>query len=137
MDTHRSARLVLAPTTGPRPGVGAWWPRSRHLATELVSLFEAWPPEAGLLSRVYYCPLDWDDAPVAVSVPRRRGRLRLGHLPAQDERHVVLGMLDGARRTLVVVPSSTPAQAGELYLEAFGRHPDEAPPPAGDGPRHP
>lgn len=131
MYTHLPARLVLTLTNDQRWGDGAWWPRSRDLAVEVVDLFAAWPTEAGLLSRMYYCPLDWDDAPQAVAIPKRHGRLRLGHLPAQDEHHVVLAMLDGQRRTLAVVPSTTPAPSAEQFLRAFGRHPDAPPPPLG------
>lgn len=131
MDTHDPARLALTLTADRQTCDGAWWPRSRDLGLEVCSLFETWPAELGLISRVYYCPLDWDDAPVAVAIPKRRGRLRMGHLPSQDTHHVVLGMLDGKRRTLVVLPSTTSEQTAVPYLRAFGRLPDGAPPVTG------
>lgn len=134
MDSRTTARLAVTVTEDPLLCDGAWWPRSRLLASELVTLFQAWPPEAGLISRARYCPLDWDDAPVGVVVPKRHGRLRTGHLPPCDMHRLQLVMLDGHRRTLVVVPHHVGDATASHYLLTFGRQ--LGGPPAARGDRH-
>ncbi len=122
MDALEEQRLALRTPAG-RPGPdGAWWPHSRTLSEELVHLFAAWPVEAGYLSRVYISPHDWDDAPVSVAIPNRRGRVKVGLLPADTARLLVLIMIDGQRRSLAVIPSSASAQAAMKFLDTFGGH---------------
>lgn len=120
MDTHSKARLALALSGDSHTLDGAWWPRSRALSQELVELFAAWPPHAGYISRVIFCPRDWDDAPGTVPIPNRRGRVKTGFLPIDDRHRLVLMMLDGQRRTLVVIPQSAAEETATRYLHAFG-----------------
>ncbi|GAB7006701.1 hypothetical protein JCM18899A_41740 [Nocardioides sp. AN3] len=120
MDTQDKARLALALSADRHTFDGAWWPRSRELGDELVGLFAAWPANAGYISRVIFCPRDWDDAPTAVPIPNRRGRVKTGFLPVDDTHRVVLMMLDGQRRTLAVIPQSAAPETANRYLRAFG-----------------
>jgi hypothetical protein len=122
METHDKARLAFAPSADRRTFDGAWWPRSRALSLELVQLFAAWPAEGGYISRVIFCPRDWDDVPGTVPIPNRRGRVKTGLLPIDDTHRLVLMMLDGQRRTLAVIPPSAAEETAMRYLRAFGLH---------------
>lgn len=131
MDTCGKARLALALSADRHTFDGAWWSRSRALSRELVELFAAWPPDAGYISRVIFCTRDWDDAPGAVLIPNRRGRVKTGLLPIDDTHQLVLMMLDGQRRTLAVIPQGAAEETATRYLQAFGLHggpPPQAPP---------
>lgn len=136
MDTHDKARLALALSADRHRFDGAWWPRSRALSVELVQLFAAWPADAGYISRVIFCPRDWDDAPATVSIPNRRGRVKTGLLPIDDTHRLVLIMLDGQRRTLAVIPHTAAEGTAAKYLCAFSLHSGPAPkaPAAGSRP---
>lgn len=98
---------------------GAWWPRSRVLAAELPALAAAWPIDNGYISRIYYTPPDWDDRPVAVLIPNRRGLLKTGNIPAADGHQLVLTMLTGARRSLLVIPPEATEEKAVSYLRRF------------------
>ena len=120
MGTLDKGRLVLNGSEG-RPGLdGAWWPHSRTLDEELVHLFAAWPVAAGYISRVYVSPRDWDDIPVVVAIPNRRGRVKIGLLPADSTHQLVLITIDGQRRSLVVIPASASHQTAARFLGSFG-----------------
>jgi len=121
MDTQEHVRLAVKLSADRRQLDGAWWPRSRALSVELPLLFGGWPADAGHMSRVIYAPGDWDDRPAAVTVPRRHGRLRTGMLPANETHQLVLIMLDGRRRSLVVIPPGTSEETAAKYLRAFAR----------------
>jgi hypothetical protein len=135
MDAHSKARLALTLSADRHTFDGAWWPRSRALSSELVELFAAWPPDAGYISRVILCPRDWDDAPGAVPIPNRRGRVKTGLLPIDDTNRLVLMMLDGQRRTLAVIPPSAAEETAMRYLRAFGLDAGSTPPVAAAGHR--
>jgi hypothetical protein len=126
MGAQVKARLALRPSTDRHELDGAWWPRTRSLQQELVDLFEAWPAEAGYISRVLFARRDWDDCPSLVDIPRRRGRVKAGALPADVAHHLVLVMLDGQRRSLVVVPPRAPEETAVRYLRAFDPYPGRA-----------
>jgi hypothetical protein len=119
MDTREHARLAVKLSADRRKLDGAWWPRSRALCVELPILFEGWPVDAGHMSRVIYSPGDWDDRPGAVTVPRRHGRLKTGMLPGGETHQLVLVMLDGRRRSLVVIPPGAAEATAARYLRAF------------------
>lgn len=120
MDTLDKARLALRVSADRHTLDGAWWPYSRVLSDELIRLFAAWPAEAGYISRVVVSPRDWDDRPVAVEVPHRRGRVKIALLPSDTARQSVLIMLDGQRRSLVVIPPGATEQTAARFLGAFG-----------------
>lgn len=122
MDTLDTARLALKASAGRQGLDGAWWPHSRTLSEELVGLSAAWPAEAGYMSRVYVAPRDWDDPPSSVAIPQRRGRVKVGLLPADTTNQMVLIMIDGQRRSLAVIPSSAPHQAAAAFLDGFDDH---------------
>lgn len=120
MSTKDSCRLALKLSADRHEFDGAWWPRSRVLATELPALLAAWPIESGYISRIFYPPPDWEDRPTAVPIPNRRGLLKTGNIPADDGHLLVLTMLDGARRSLLVIPPETTEEKAFLYLRRFG-----------------
>ena len=123
MDTVDKARLAVTVSADRHTLDGAWWPYTRVLGEELVRLFAAWPAGAGYISRVVVCPRDWDDRPATVDVPDRRGRVKIALLPTDTAHQVVLIMLDGQRRSLVVIPPAATDQTAAKYLGAFGpRH---------------
>ena len=122
MDTLDKARLALRVSADRHTLDGAWWPYSRGLSDELIRLFAAWPAEAGYISRVVVSPRDWDDGPVTVEVPHRRGLVKIALLPSDTARQLVLIMLDGQRRSLVVIPPSATEETAARFLGAFGVH---------------
>lgn len=126
MDTLEIARLALNVSADRRTLDGAWWPRSRALSEELIHLFAAWPIDAGYISRVIVSPGDWDDTPVKVEIPHRRGQVKTGVLPADTTHQLVLIMLDGQRRSLVVIPPGAAENTASKYLGAFGVRRDPA-----------
>ena len=119
MDTLDKARLAVTVSADRHTLDGAWWPYSRVLSDELVRLFAAWPVEAGYISRVVVSPSDWDDRPVTVEVPRRRGMVKIALLPTDTAHQLVLIMLDGQRRSLAVIPPGATEQIASKYLGAF------------------
>ena len=129
MDSLNMARLALKPSADRRTLDGAWWPRTRSLGDELIPLFAAWPAEAGYISRVIVSPSDWDTTPSRVRIPLRRGLVKTDLLPQDTTHHVVLIMLDGQRRSLVVIPPDASRKTAATFLGAFrDRH---APAPRG------
>jgi hypothetical protein len=126
MDTLENARLALHVSADRRTLDGAWWPRSRALSEELIHLFAAWPVDAGYISRVIVSPGDWDDTPVKVEIPHRRGQVKTGLLPMDTTHHLVLIMLDGQRRSLVVIPPGATENTASKFLGAFGVRRDPA-----------
>ena len=128
MDTLDNARLALKMSADRRTLDGAWWPRSRELGEELIHLFAAWPVDAGYISRVIVAPGDWDDTPVKVEIPHRRGQVKTGLLPMDTTHQLVLIMIDGQRRTLVVIPPGATDNTASKFLGAFGvrRDPESA-----------
>lgn len=120
MDTLDKARLALTVSADRHTLDGAWWPYSRVLSDELIRLFAAWPVEAGYISRVVVSPPDWDDRPVSVEVPHRRGLVKIALLPSDTAHQLVLIMLDGQRRSLVVIPPGATEETAAKFLGAFG-----------------
>ena len=119
MDTLDKARLALKVSADRHTLDGAWWPHSRVLGEELIQLFAAWPVEAGYISRVVVSPRDWDDRPVRVEIPGRRGLVKVGLLPTDTMHQLVLIMLDGQRRSLAVIPPDATEQTVARFLGAF------------------
>jgi hypothetical protein len=120
MDTLDKARLAVTVSADRHILDGAWWPYTRVLGEELIRLFAAWPAAAGYISRVVVSPRDWDDRPTTVDVPHRRGMVKIALLPSETAHQVVLIMLDGQRRSLVVIPPGATEQTAARYLGAFG-----------------
>jgi hypothetical protein len=119
MGAHDNARLALR-LSADRPGIdGAWWPRSRVLAVELPALHALWPVEDGYISRIVYCPSDWEDQPRAVEIANRRGLLKATCFRTGETHYLVLSMLDGKRRSLIVVPPGATEDTAMSYLRPF------------------
>jgi hypothetical protein len=119
MGAHESVRLALNLSVDRHQLDGAWWPRSRVLTDELPALLAAWPVEDGYISRIVYSPLDWEDRPSAVPIPNRRGQLKTVNFPPDDSHQLLLTMLNGQRRSLVVIPPSASEEAAVRYLGHF------------------
>lgn len=119
MGAHDKARLALKLSADRHQLDGAWWPRSRVLAAELPVLLAAWPSDAGYVSRVVCSPTDWEDRPHAVAIPNRRGLLKISSFPPDDSHQMVLTMLDGQRRSLVVIPPDATEAKAIWYLRHF------------------
>ena len=119
MTTLEPARLAVRLSEARQTYDAAWWPRSRSLAHELVELHHEWPTEAGHISRVFVSGPDWDDLPPKVAIPGRRGAVRIGSLPTGTHGQLVLIMLDGQRRSVVVLPPGSTDLAAARLMRAF------------------
>ncbi len=114
------ARFALRATT--RSGDnsafdGAWWPRSRDLATELPALVAALAARGFATARVAYSQQSWDG--VLKRLPVAGRIIRLGWFRTIDPNSVSLTSRDGQSRVdLLVVPS---ASDPELATRAFER----------------
>ncbi len=81
-------RLELAPDPRHRELDGVWRPRSRDLTREGPHLIDEFPHERGRVDRLVYAPADWDV--VASEIFTRRGRIKVGFLPADRAGGLVL-----------------------------------------------
>ena len=100
-------RLVLSTHPGHGSLDGAWWPRSRNLATELADLVDHFPTSAGRVIRAVYSPPDW--LPVSRRVDIARGYIKVGSFPHDDTHVLALRLSTGEVLRLLVVPPGTPA----------------------------
>lgn len=116
--SHTPLRLRLKPKA-PATGYvdGAWWPRSRDLATELAALAEVLAVRLGSVERVAYALSAWDAAPPKVDV--NGIRIRLEGFTSQDQNTIhVTG--SGGRISLLVVPSELTDPAGHDAMMTAG-----------------
>ncbi|MCC9706626.1 DUF5994 family protein [Streptomyces sp. MNU76] len=113
-----SLRLSLAPV-GPAPALldGAWWPRSRDLAAELLSLTAVLDPLWGRITRVTVNPVHWPVVPRKVPVA--------GHVVKvgwfrweQDPHELLLLSYHAGRWNLLVIPPQTPAASAARLMAA-------------------
>jgi hypothetical protein len=114
-----SLRLSLAPA-GPVPALldGAWWPRSRDLATELPLLTAVLDPLWGRITRVTVNPTHWPVVPRKVPVAGHV--VKVGwFLPEQDAHELLLLSYHVGRWNLLVIPpETTPDSAARLMAAA-------------------
>jgi hypothetical protein len=100
-------------TLSTRPGLGkldgAWWPRSRDLATELLGLVEALPEWIGRVVHATVSPPDWNGGPR--DIQREGGRLRVDSFPRDDTKVVLLGTFTTMLIVMVIPPETPPPQA--------------------------
>ncbi|OPG06526.1 hypothetical protein B1R27_17140 [Streptomyces sp. GKU 895] len=117
-----AARLRLAPRGAVSLRVlGAWWPRSHYLITELPSLISALPEEWGKIATVTVNTQMWAEAP---------GRILVGHHVVRllresvwQRRHTVgLFEPDHYRRDLLVVPPELAAADAEYLMAAVAAY---------------
>jgi hypothetical protein len=104
-----SPRLTLCPTLGRGPLDGAWWPRSRDLASELADLVDILPESAGPVVHTTVSPPDWDG--LTRDIQREHGRLRVDSFPRDDTHVVLLGTRTTMLIVMVIPPETPPPQA--------------------------
>ncbi|MFE9560110.1 DUF5994 family protein [Streptomyces sp. NPDC006487] len=114
----RAARLVLTPKTALSGQLdGAWWPRSRDLATELPALVAALAEPWGRITRVTVNPTRWPVVPHKVSVAEHT--VHVGWFAEQDpDKLILLSYTVGRWDLLVVPPQTSPAAAARLMAAA-------------------
>ncbi|WP_221200084.1 DUF5994 family protein [Nocardioides soli] len=121
-----AAPLRLALQETPDHLDGAWWPRSRVLATEAAQLVDQFPASVGRINRLLFSRPDWDDGATNGQGLRRiqagRGPVKVGSFPRDDTHLMVLSMANGRRLRLVVVPSDTDQAEGERRMRAVATH---------------
>lgn len=113
------ARLAILPQgTGLHRIDGAWWPRTRHLATELPPLLDALAPRWGRITRVTVDNSMWDTGPHRLVLGRRV--IHISRSIGMGHRHsVCLLALGTGRCDLLVVAPDTPAdQAVRIMANA-------------------
>ena len=98
------ARLALLEVARDQPTTldGAWWPRSRELATELPSLVEEFARRGSRITHVVYHPGLWQVAPRKIR--GAGGLVRLGWFREVDEHLISLRTSDERRIELLAVP---------------------------------
>ncbi|MFG2641155.1 DUF5994 family protein [Streptomyces sp. NPDC048370] len=118
-EIHRAVKpgtaVLRLRTTHSREGVldGAWWPRSRDVATELPALIQALTAHLGPITRVGLDTAAWDEVPTRVVVD---GRLvHLDSFPVGDDT-VLITRGDNDHFALLVVPPRTTADAARLAM---------------------
>lgn len=118
--THHLLRLRLKPKDAP-PSIldGAWWPRSRDLATELPSLVEVLAIRLGYITRVTYVTTEWDTAPRRLEIGGHV--VRLHGLRAVPGNLVTVTGPEPHRVSLLVVPPEAPEAAGHDALITASR----------------
>lgn len=118
--------LRLALHASPNHLDGAWWPRSRVLATEAAQLVDQFPGSVGRINRLLFSRPDWDDGATNGQGLRRiqagRGPVKVGSFPSDDTHLIVLSMANGRRLRLLVVPSDTDQAEGERRMRAVAEH---------------
>jgi len=120
-------RLRLKPKAAATGYVdGAWWPRSRDLATELVGLAEVLAVRLGRIERVAYALSAWDTAPSRLELDGFRVRLEGFVYQDRDVIHVT-GSSHGRISLLVVPPELADASAHEALMTAGHRGNDDRP----------
>ncbi|MEU6877414.1 DUF5994 family protein [Streptomyces sp. NPDC046712] len=109
-EIHRAVKpgtaLLRLQTTHSREGVldGAWWPRSRDVATELPALIQALTTHLGPITRVGLDADAWEEVPTRVVVEDRV--VRLDFSPVGDDT-VLITRGDNDHFALLVVPPDT------------------------------
>ncbi|MER6677319.1 DUF5994 family protein [Streptomyces sp. NPDC000983] len=113
-----SLRLSLAPV-GPAPALldGAWWPRSRDLGTELLSLTAVLDPLWGRITRVTVNPVHWPVVPRKVPVAGHV--VKVGWFRSEQDPHELLLLsYHVGRWNLLVIPPQTPAASAARLMAA-------------------
>ncbi|MFB7278499.1 DUF5994 family protein [Streptomyces hydrogenans] len=102
---------------------GAWWPRSRDLASELPALAVALDDQYGPITRITVNPSHWPSMPRKVPVPEHTGHaghtVRVGWFADQDPDKLILISSSLGRCDLLVIPPGTePGAAARLMTAA-------------------
>jgi hypothetical protein len=117
---HLPVRLALLEATDAATATldGAWWPRSRELATELPPLITVLRHQGIRISRVAYHRENWEPAPRRLAADGRI--VRLGWYPGLDPHLVRMTSGGGgrARLDLLVIPPDLDDAAGRQAMAA-------------------
>ncbi|MGW0903053.1 DUF5994 family protein [Streptomyces sp. NPDC002853] len=119
------ARVALKSPTGRDLLDGAWWPRSRDLAVELVALVDELDPQWGRITRVAVNPMLWPVVPDKVTVHDHV--VKIGWFTPELDPHEILLLSYGIGRwdLLVIPPETGDVSAARLMSAACAR--DERP----------
>jgi hypothetical protein len=108
--------LLRLETTHDRRGIldGAWWPRSRDVATELPGLISVLTEHLGPVSRVGLDRAAWDELPTRLVVDGR-----VVHIDASSEGDDTVLVTRGGQDlfSLLVVPPDTPPDAARAAMD--------------------
>jgi hypothetical protein len=117
---HTPLRLRLKPKA-PATGYvdGAWWPRSRHLTTELPALAEVLAVRLGRIERVAYALSAWNPTPRRVEVDGYR--VHMEGFTYQDQNIIHLTGSNRGRISLLVIPPEMTDTTGHDALMTAGR----------------
>ncbi|MFD9358354.1 DUF5994 family protein [Streptomyces sp. NPDC060031] len=109
------AALLRLETTHSRQGVldGAWWPRSRNVATELPALITALTVHLGPITRVGLDACAWQDIPTRLVIDDQV--VHLDSDPVGDDT-VLITRGDNDHFALLVVPPDTAADAARVAM---------------------
>jgi hypothetical protein len=120
--TQRIRLLLAAPGATPGRLDGAWWPRSRDLATELPALTDELDQRWGRITRIAVNPERWPVIPRKVQVTGHVVRVG-GHAAELDRDDLLLLSYAAGRWDLLVIPPETsPAAADRLMTAAADPH---------------
>lgn len=119
---HQAVRpgtaVLRLETTSSREGVldGAWWPRTRHIETELPALIHVLTEHLGPIARVGVDASAWNTLPTRLVIDDRV--VHLDSDPVGDDT-VLITRGDNDHFALLVVPPGTTADAaGEAMARA-------------------
>ncbi|MFD7323182.1 DUF5994 family protein [Streptomyces sp. NPDC059875] len=121
-EIHRAVKpgtaLLRLQTTHSREGVldGAWWPRSRRVATELPDLIRALTVHLGPLARVGLDTAAWEEVPTRVVVDDHV--VRLDSFPVGDDTVLITRGDNDHFALMVVPPDTTPDAARDAMARA-------------------
>ncbi|MFI5984546.1 DUF5994 family protein [Streptomyces sp. NPDC051555] len=110
--------LLRLETTQSRQGVldGAWWPRSRDVATELPALITALTGHLGPITRVGLDATAWQDIPTRLVIDDQV--VRLDSDPVGDDTVLITRGHNDHFALLVVPPDTTADAAREAMARA-------------------
>ncbi|WP_338146406.1 DUF5994 family protein [Streptomyces boncukensis] len=118
-----TARLALKPLSpSRRPGEldGAWWPRSRDLASELSALADVLDPLWGRIARVAVNQRFWPVIPRKVFVNGHVVKVAWFTSESDPHRILLLSYTAGRWDLLVIPPESRATSATRLLAAASG-----------------
>lgn len=98
---------------------GAWWPRSRDLATELTDLVDALGARLGRVERIAYSLSAWDAGPRRIDVAGHPARTE--GFSYQDRNIIHLTGVNRVRLSLLVVPPGAADAVGEEAMATAAR----------------
>lgn len=103
--------LLRLETTESRTGVldGAWWPRSRHIGTELPALVGALTRHIGPITRIGLDAEAWEELPTRLVIEDRV--VRIDSYPVGDDTVLITRGDRDCFSLLVVPPHATPEAA--------------------------